>query len=101
MGTLRDAVTATAYWQRTKEMSVVCRLSGNTAASPEPGFLQAVIYQLPHPLRQRDDTATPHTAKAHASEKENTFFLSFFFLNILHNRGSLIYVPTVLKAIYA
>lgn len=33
---------------------------------------------IPHPLRQRDDTATPHTAKAHASEKENTFFLSFF-----------------------
>lgn len=43
-----DRVTATTYWQGTKGLSIVCRLSGNTAASPEPGFLRAVIHQSDH-----------------------------------------------------
>lgn len=48
LGPLGDRVTATIYWQCTKDLSIVCRLSGNTAASPEPGSLRAVIHQSDH-----------------------------------------------------
>lgn len=48
LGPLRDRVTATTYWQCTKDLCVVSRLSGNTAASPEPGSLRAVIHQSDH-----------------------------------------------------
>lgn len=73
-GTLRDAVTATAYWQCSKDMSVVCRLSGNTAASPESGFLQAVIYQSYHNPSGRDMTQQHLTLQRHMPLKKKIIF---------------------------
>lgn len=64
-GTRRDTGTTTAYWQRSKGMSIPCRLSGNTAASPEPGFLRAVIHQhTTSPKAERWYRNTSHLKKA-------------------------------------